>query len=124
MFLVDALPLLLQPRRAALLRAVWQSERAAGDLAEESGVTFGAVSQHLKKLLDAGAVSVRRDGRNRYYRANRDALGPIAPLLEAMWTARLTDLKSLAEAEQSQLDRGPAAKPKARPHRSAKEHQG
>jgi len=40
-------------------------------------VTFGAVSQHLRVLEDAGLVSVRRDGRRRLYQARREQLGPL-----------------------------------------------
>jgi ArsR family transcriptional regulator len=32
------------------------------------------VSHHLKKLADAGLVSVRRDGRQRFYTLNQDRL--------------------------------------------------
>jgi DNA-binding transcriptional ArsR family regulator len=40
-------------------------------------VTFGAVSQHLRVLEDAGLVSVRRDGRRRLYQARQEQLGPL-----------------------------------------------
>jgi DNA-binding transcriptional ArsR family regulator len=46
-------------------------------------VTFGAVSQHLRVLEDAGLVSVRRDGRRRLYQARREQLGPLRAVLEA-----------------------------------------
>jgi DNA-binding transcriptional ArsR family regulator len=53
---------LAEPRRREILRLTWRSERAAGELHRAlGGVTFGAVSQHLKVLADAGLVDVRRD---------------------------------------------------------------
>lgn len=79
---------------------VWKRERSAGEIAAHFEVTFGAVSQHLKVLRDAGLVAQRKDGRQRYYRATPETLGPLAAYLEALWTARLTDLKTLAEAEE------------------------
>lgn len=87
------------PRRRRILELVWEDERTAGDIAGEFDVTFGAVSQQLAVLRDAGVVSVRRDGRRRYYHARRDALGPLADMLEAEWARRLDRLKSLAERE-------------------------
>jgi hypothetical protein len=45
-------------------------------------------------------VRVRREGRRRHYRADRDALGPLATMLEAMWSERLQRLKSAAENAQ------------------------
>jgi DNA-binding transcriptional ArsR family regulator len=68
-------------------------------------VTFGAVSLQLRSLLDAGLLETRRQNRNRFYRANRAALGPAAQILEAMWDDALWKLKLAAELEQSR--RGP-----------------
>jgi DNA-binding transcriptional ArsR family regulator len=60
-------------------------------------VTFGAVSQHLGVLRQAGFVAVRREGTRRWYRANREALAPYAPMLERMWATQLDRLAALAE---------------------------
>jgi DNA-binding transcriptional ArsR family regulator len=68
-------------------------------------VTFGAVSQHLKVLQQAGLVECHADRKFRVYRVNREALGPVAAMLEAMWTDSLWRLKLQAELEQSR--RGP-----------------
>ena len=59
---------------------------------------FGAVSQHLTILREAGFVTVRKDGNRRYYLADRDGLGELRPVLEAMWSATLD---RLAEAVES-----------------------
>jgi len=59
------------------------------------------VSQHLKVLADAGLVAVRRDGRHRYYRARRAALGPFKKFLEQMWSDKLGELAALAEGEET-----------------------
>lgn len=87
------------PNRRRMLRLVWDRERSAGEIAAEFDVTFGAVSQQLGVLRRAGLVDVRRDGRRRLYRARREALGPFARALEAEWSERLENLKSLAEEE-------------------------
>ena len=92
-----------EPRRREILRLVWAEEQAAGAIHRAIGeVTFGAVSQHLRVLADAGLVEVRRDGRHRYYRARRAALGPLRGWLEKMWAAALTDLARLAEADDEE----------------------
>lgn len=89
------------PRRRELLRLVWTEERAAGELHEAMGdVTFGAVSQHLAKLADAGLVTRRAEGRRRLYRARQDAVGPLRPWLEAMWDDSLSRLADKAEARE------------------------
>jgi hypothetical protein len=51
-------------------------------------------------LRDSGLVDVRRAGRQRYYRARPEALGPVASWLASMWDDPLRELKALAEAEQ------------------------
>jgi hypothetical protein len=56
-------------------------------------------------LSDKGLVTVRPDGRQRFYRADRSALAPVAPMLEAMWDHALWRLKLAAELEHAR--RGP-----------------
>lgn len=94
------------PRRREILRLVWGDERAAGDIHRAlADVTFGAVSQHLRTLTESGLVEVRSDGRRRLYRARREALGPIAATLEALWGDALYTLTLRAELEEAR--RGP-----------------
>ncbi len=94
------------PRRRELLRLVWQSERSAGELhSAMPEVSFGAISQHLRVLREAGLVEVRRDGRRRLYRARPEALGPLRQWLLASWDDALYRLKLAAELEHAR--RGP-----------------
>jgi DNA-binding transcriptional ArsR family regulator len=103
---LPVLPVLASPRRQELLRLVWDEERCAGDLhAAMPDITFGAVSLQLKALADAGLVTVRVDGRYRYYRARREALGPVGQELERLWATALWRLKIHAELRQAR--RGP-----------------
>ena len=95
-----ALSLLAEPRREALVQALWAGERSAGQFNDAlPEITFGAVSQHLAKLRAAGLVSARREGRRRIYRVERAAFGPLAQALDAMWATHLTRLQHLAEGE-------------------------
>jgi len=96
----NSLAIIAEPRRQQILQLVWQEERAAGDIAANIDVTFGAVSQHLRVLREAGIVTMTKLGRQHFYRANREALGPLAQHLEAMWLDRLLQLKQLVEAEE------------------------
>jgi DNA-binding transcriptional ArsR family regulator len=92
-----------EPRRREILRLTWTEERSAGELHRAFGdVTFGAVSQHLRVLAEAGLVDCRRAGRHRYYRARRRELGPLKRWLEQMWERSLDQLAALAEAEQGE----------------------
>src|SRR5262249_53189404 len=90
-----------EPRRREILRRTWTAEISAGDLHRAFGdVTFGAVSQHLRVLAEAGLVTCRRDGRKGYYRAAAPEPGPLKSWLEQMWARSLDDLAALAEEEE------------------------
>jgi DNA-binding transcriptional ArsR family regulator len=97
---MDPLQVIGEPRRREILRLVWTRERSSGDIAARFPVTFGAVSQHLAVLRDAGFVTVRADGNRRLYKANRKRLGSLARVLEAMWASKLDALAAAAEAEE------------------------
>ena len=99
------------PRRREILRLVWNEEQTAGAIHRAMpDVTFGAVSLQLRSLLNAGLIEARSQQRNRFYRARREALGPVAEILERMWDDALWKLKLVAELEESR--RGP--KPRKR----------
>lgn len=96
---IDELRVLAADRRRRILALVWDRELAAGDIAAEFDVSWPAISQHLRVLLDAGFVTQRREGNRRYYRAVPEALGALRGVVEAQWRADLGRLKELAEAE-------------------------
>ena len=101
------------PRRREILRLLWNAPRAAGDIHRALGdVTFGAVSQHLRVLTDAGLVDVRADGRHRFYSARKAELEPFVAWLEASWDDALYRLKLAAELERTR--RGPAPRRRRR----------
>lgn len=94
------------PRRREILRLLWEQELTAGAIHQAMpDVTFGAVSLQLKVLADAGLVESRPDAQFRVYKVRRDALGPVAAMLEEMWTDALWHLKLEAELKESR--RGP-----------------
>jgi DNA-binding transcriptional ArsR family regulator len=96
---MDGLQVIGEPTRREILRLVWDAERSAGEIADRFPVTFGAVSQHLGVLRDAGFVTVRPVGNRRFYRADPAALGPLARVLEAMWTTSLDRLAAAVEVD-------------------------
>jgi DNA-binding transcriptional ArsR family regulator len=97
---VNLIQVITEPRRSEILRIVWDDERSAGEIASHFGVTFGAVSQHLGVLRSAGFVRVRKDGNRRLYRADRERIGPLKAVLEAMWRSELDRLAAAIEDER------------------------
>jgi DNA-binding transcriptional ArsR family regulator len=96
---MDPVQIVTEPRRREILRLVWERELSAGEIAGHFDRTFGAVSQHLAILRAAGFVSVRAEGNRRYYLADRQALGPLRAVLEAMWSTTLDRLADAVEGE-------------------------
>ena len=85
-------------RRAVFERLCAAEEITVADLTLGSGVTQGAISQHLKSLKQAGLVAERPEGRNVYYRAEPEGLAPLADWMShysVFWRDRLAGLRSL-----------------------------
>jgi DNA-binding transcriptional ArsR family regulator len=85
-------------RRAVYERVVGADEITVGELTRGSGVTQGAISQHLKSLKQAGLVIERPEGRKVYYRAEPQGLAPIFDWMShygVFWRERFANLRSL-----------------------------
>ncbi|MDI9238275.1 metalloregulator ArsR/SmtB family transcription factor [Lysobacter sp. LF1] len=85
-------------RRAVFERVVDVDEISVAELTRGSGVTQGAISQHLKSLKQAGLVIERPEGRNVYYRAQPDGLAPLVDWMShygVFWRERFADLRAL-----------------------------
>src|ERR1700712_4352761 len=85
-------------RRAVFERIAGADEITVAELTRGSGVTQGAISQHLKSLKLAGLVAERPAGRNVYYRAEPEGLAPLADWLShygVFWGERIANLKTL-----------------------------
>jgi len=85
-------------RRAVFERIAGSDEITVVELTRGSGVTQGAISQHLKSLKLAGLVAERPEGRNVYYRARPEGLAPLVDWMShygVFWRDRLTNLRNL-----------------------------
>src|SRR5262252_2786308 len=85
-------------RRSVFERIVRAGEITVVELNRGSGVTQGAISQHLKSLKQAGLVAERPEGRNVYYRARPKGLRPLVDWMShygVFWHERIADLRTL-----------------------------
>jgi DNA-binding transcriptional ArsR family regulator len=87
----DVFHAIAHPARRAMLVALQHGEKAAGALAEPFGMSFAAISQHLRVLEEASLVAVRRDGRQRIYRLAPEPLREVASWIDG-FDARLDAL--------------------------------
>ena len=85
-------------RRAVFERIVSANEITVVELTRGSGVSQGAISQHLKSLKLAGLVAERPQGRNVYYRAEPEGLAPLVDWMShygVFWRERFANLRTL-----------------------------
>ena len=86
--------------RRAILRLVWDAELPSRQIADHFDVTWQAVSHNLRVLKTAGLISERRDGTRRFYRADRDQLGPLEKVLEDLWRQDLDRLGEIIKTDR------------------------
>jgi DNA-binding transcriptional ArsR family regulator len=79
----QALRAIANARRRAMLELVWDRERGASEIAELTGLTRPATSQHQKVLRDAGLVRGRVAGNQRVYRSDPVRLEELRSALDA-----------------------------------------
>ena len=85
-------------RRAVFEQVVSSDEITVVELTRGSGVTQGAISQHLKALKQAGLVAERPEGRKVYYRAQPEGLEPLVDWMShygVFWRERFANLRTL-----------------------------
>jgi DNA-binding transcriptional ArsR family regulator len=100
--MADIFDVLADGTRRDILTRLLDHEAAVGDLVEALGLTQPTVSKHLARLLEAGLVTVREDGRNRIYALNS---GPLETV--DAWLSPFLGGAPSAGAEEAADDAGP-----------------
>lgn len=95
--LVDPWHALADPTRRRVLARVTQGPCSVSEIARGLPVSRPAVSQHLRVLLDAHLVNVRRQGRAHVYQPRPDGLDRLRRELESYWRQTLATFKTVAE---------------------------
>src|SRR6266545_2972120 len=91
----DAFRAIAEPRRRDIIALLARGERSVNDVVETLRLAQPQVSKHLAVLSKVGLVSVRKDGRQRFYRLNAKALKPVhdwVKAFEQLWNDRLDRL--------------------------------
>jgi ArsR family transcriptional regulator, arsenate/arsenite/antimonite-responsive transcriptional repressor len=77
----DLLTALADPMRQDLVQLLARAELNVGDIADRVTLSRPTVSHHLNLLRRAGLVRVRKQGREMYYRLNKE---PIVATLQGL----------------------------------------
>jgi DNA-binding transcriptional ArsR family regulator len=105
----DVFHAIAHPARRRILVLLKDGERPAGALAEPFGVSFAAISQHLKILKEADLVSERRDGRQRIYQLQPRPLSQVvnwANEFQSYFNARLDALAEHLDRKHGRKKKG------------------
>jgi DNA-binding transcriptional ArsR family regulator len=93
---VSAYAALAEPSRRRILDLLRERERSVNELVAQLELSQPGVSKHLKVLRESGLVSVRPDGKRRWYGLRADPLAEVAEWLEPYeehWSGRLDALE-------------------------------
>ncbi len=101
----DVFNAVAEASRRDLLDALGDGEATVSELVDRLGLSQPQVSKHLGVLRAVGLVSVRVDGRHRWYRVNGPALKPVHDWVRAFertWNTRLDRLDDVIAELQAQ----------------------
>jgi DNA-binding transcriptional ArsR family regulator len=103
----DVFNAVAEPRRREILDLLAAGERSVNDLVGLLDLAQPQVSKHLRVLREVGLVTVRDDGRFRWYRLNGPALKPIhdwiTPYVQT-WNDRFEALDAILDELKQQED--------------------
>ena len=98
----DSFNAVAEPRRREILNFLASQERPVGHIVATLGLGQPSVSKHLRVLRNVGLVRVRRNGRQKLYRTNAEAIRPLhdwTSTFERYWQHQLNRVKERAEAK-------------------------
>ncbi len=90
---------LAEPRRVAILKLLAGGEMRAGDIAQRFDTTRPAISEHLRVLVEARLLVLRREGTRRIYAVRKETFAELHQFLDQFWDDGLVRLKAAAERE-------------------------
>jgi DNA-binding transcriptional ArsR family regulator len=92
----EVFAVLAEPARRRVLDLLLEAPRPVGELAGALGLSQPGTSKHLRVLREAGLVSVRQEGQQRWYSLRADPLTEVDTWLRPyrkFWAGRLDALE-------------------------------
>lgn len=86
--------------RRQILVLLKEKEKTPSEIATHFDFTMPALSTHLKVLRDAGLVSERKEGQNRFYAVNRAGMSEMTRFFDMFWDYNLRSLKEYVENKE------------------------
>jgi DNA-binding transcriptional ArsR family regulator len=114
----DVFNAVAEPRRREILTLLVVKELPVGAIVTALSLDQPSVSKHLRVLRDVGLVTVRRNGRHKFYSTNAPAIRPVhewAETFEQYWKNQLNRIKERAEAKMKRIRETDQNSPKEKP---------
>jgi|ERR1017187_1266732 DNA-binding transcriptional ArsR family regulator len=94
----DAFQVIADPSRRQMLMILSKDSMTINSLAENFDMSRPAVSKHLKILYNAGFISIKDIGRERYCTLKQDGFNELQAFInyfDEFWTSRLKKLETI-----------------------------
>ncbi|HAW29882.1 MAG TPA: transcriptional regulator [Planctomycetaceae bacterium] len=101
----DAFNAIAEQRRRDIIQQLAGKACSVNDLAESLGVPQPQISKHLRVLREVNLVTVRQEGKHRWYSLNAKQLKPVfdwVQTFERFWDHQLLNIKAVAEAKAAE----------------------
>ncbi|MEJ7586860.1 MAG: metalloregulator ArsR/SmtB family transcription factor [Ferruginibacter sp.] len=74
----DVFQAIADPTRREIINLITHEHLTPNSIAENFDVTRQAISPHIKILMECGLITIKQEGRERYYRAKLDKLNEVS----------------------------------------------
>jgi DNA-binding transcriptional ArsR family regulator len=95
---LDAFQVIADPSRREMLRLLLEDSLTINSLAENFDMSRPAVSKHIKILYNAGFISIKDIGRERYCTLKQDGFNDLQEWIsyfDKFWSSKLKKLEAL-----------------------------
>ena len=95
---------LADPTRRRIVESLQSGEKAVGEIVKRSGIHQSGVSRHLRILHEAGFVSMRPEGQQRFYALKPEPFRELDDWLagyRGLWERRLDRFAAALEQRKS-----------------------
>lgn len=102
----DVFQAIADPTRREIINLLAKEQMNLNAVADNFNISRPAVSKHIKILTECGLVVMRRQGRERYCRADLKKLKEVAEwtsLYKAFWNEKLDALGSFLDSDKSEI---------------------
>lgn len=98
----DVFQAIADPTRREIINLIAHQSLNLNAVAENFDISRPAVSKHIRILTECGLVIIRKQGRERYCKANLRSLNEVSQWIEkyrSLWNASLDKLEHLLEKD-------------------------